>query len=62
MNNSSVRRLAWGLALGTGLIYLAFLPPGIYSLDANSMLAVAESVVARHNLTVPVGLALAAIE
>jgi len=55
-NNFSVQRLAWGLALGTGLIYLAFLPPGIYSIDGNSMLAVAESVVARHNLTVPVGL------
>jgi hypothetical protein len=56
MNNSNVRRLAWGLALGTGLIYLAFLPPGIYSIDGNSMLAVAESMVTRHNLTVPIGL------
>jgi hypothetical protein len=56
MNNSSVRRLAWRLALGTGLIYLAFLPPGIYSIDGNSMLAVAESIVTRHNLTVPTGL------
>jgi len=50
------RKLAWSLALGTALIYLAFLPPGIYSIDGNSMLAVAESIVTRHNLTVPVGL------
>jgi hypothetical protein len=50
------QKLAWSLALGTALIYLAFLPPGIYSIDGNSMLAVAESIVTRHNLTVPVGL------
>jgi hypothetical protein len=55
-SNPSVRRLAWALALGTGLIYLAFLPPGIYSIDGNSMLAVAESAVSHHNLTVPAGL------
>jgi len=46
------RKLAWSLALGTALIYLAFLPPGIYSIDGNSMLA----IVTRHSLTVPVGL------
>jgi hypothetical protein len=56
MNDSNVRRLAWGLALGTCLIYLAFLPPGIYSVDGNSILAVAESIVSQHNLTVPAGL------
>jgi hypothetical protein len=56
MNNSSAQRLAWALALGTGLIYLAFLPPGIYSIDGNSLLAVAESIVPRHNVTVPAGL------
>jgi hypothetical protein len=56
MNNSSAQRLAWALALGTGLIYLAFLPPGIYSIDGNSMLAVTESIVTRHTVTVPVGL------
>jgi hypothetical protein len=56
MKNSEARRLAWALALGTGLIYLAFLPPGIYSVDGNSILAVAESIVTRHNLTVPAGL------
>jgi hypothetical protein len=56
MNDSNAQRLAWGLALGTGLIYLAFLPPGIYSIDGNSILAVAESIVTRHDLTVPAGL------
>jgi hypothetical protein len=56
MKDSDARKLAWALALGTGLIYLAFLPPGIYSIDGNSILAVAESIVTRHDLTVPVGL------
>jgi hypothetical protein len=56
MNNSDARRLAWALALGTSLIYLAFLPPGIYAIDGNSILAVAESIVTQHNLTVPAGL------
>ena len=55
MNYSSAK-LAWSLALGTALIYLAFLPPGIYSLDGNSMLAVAESLVTHHTLSVPPGL------
>jgi hypothetical protein len=56
MNDSNAKRLAWRLALGTALIYLAFLPPGIYSVDGNSILAVAESIVTQHNLTVPAGL------
>src|SRR5258708_33609541 len=56
MNHSSVQRLAWSLSLGSGLIYLGFLPPGVYSVDGNSMLAVAESIVARRDLTVPIGL------
>lgn len=50
------QRLAINLAVGFALIYLAFLPPGIYSLDGNSMLAVAESIVTRHDITVPTGL------
>jgi hypothetical protein len=50
------QKLAWSLALGTALIYLAFLPPGIYSIDGNSMLAVAESMVTHHDVTVPAGL------
>jgi hypothetical protein len=41
---------------GTWLIYLAFLAPGIYSIDGYSMLAVADSLVTHHNVTVPVGL------
>src|SRR5579864_6216003 len=41
------------LTLGFALIYLAFLPPGIYSLDGNGMLAVAESLVAHHTWAVP---------
>lgn len=49
-------RLSLGIAVGLCLIYLAFLPPGMYSVDANSMLAVSESVVANHSLTVPADL------
>jgi len=50
------RRLAGALGLGFFLIYLAFLAPGIYSLDGNSILNVAESLVTRHDLTVAPGL------
>src|SRR5271168_3806225 len=50
------RRLAGALGFGFFLIYLAFLAPGIYSIDGNSILAVAESIVTRHALTVPPGL------
>ena len=46
------------ITLGFGLIYLAFLPPGIYSLDGNGMLAVAESLVAHHSWAVPAELGL----
>ena len=48
----SVGRLAWRLIIGFALIYLAFLPPGIYSIDGNSMLGVAESLVTRHSIVV----------
>jgi hypothetical protein len=41
---------------GVGLVYLAFLPPVIVSLDGNSMLAVAESLVSKGSFTVPAGL------
>jgi Dolichyl-phosphate-mannose-protein mannosyltransferase len=40
------------LTLGVALIYLAFLPPGIYSVDGNAMLAVAESLVTQHSFAV----------
>src|SRR6267154_3058346 len=46
------------VALAFGLIYLAFLPPGIYSMDGNGMLAVAESLVAHHSWAVPQDLGL----
>src|SRR2546425_3895583 len=41
------------LGIGTGLIYLAFLAPGISNVDGLSMLNVAESLVINHNLSVP---------
>src|SRR5665213_1520202 len=44
---------AFMLMVGAALIYLAFLPAGIYSIDGNSMLAVAESVVSHGTITVP---------
>src|SRR5215472_6438455 len=44
------RRLAWRLTFAFALFYLAFLPPGIYSVDGNSMLGVAESLVLRHSI------------
>jgi len=44
------------VSLGFGLFFLAFLPPGIYSIDGNSMLAVSESLAANHNVEVPPGL------
>ena len=43
------------LAIACAIFYLAFLRPGIYSVDGNSMLFVAESVVTHHNVTVPGG-------
>src|ERR1700740_2491338 len=45
-----------GLAIGVVLIYLAFLPPGIYSIDGNAMLAVSESLVTHHSFAVPADL------
>src|SRR5580692_3873375 len=42
--------------VGTWLLYLAFLPPGIYSIDGNSMLSVADSLVTHGNFSVPNGL------
>ena len=48
--------LALSISLGFTLLFLAFLPPGIYSIDGNSMLAVAESLVVNHDVSVPQGL------
>lgn len=53
---SDARRLAYQIGFAAALLYLAFLPPGIYSDDGNSMLGVAESIVTRHDLTVTPGL------
>lgn len=41
------------IGVGTTLIYLAFLAPGIYSIDGNSMLALAESVAAHFSIILP---------
>lgn len=49
-------RMALMFAAGTFLVYVAFTAPGIYSIDGNSMLAVAESLVVHHSFTVPAGL------
>lgn len=54
--NNLETRLLVKLGLGTALVYLAWLAPGIYSVDGNSMLAVAESICISHSLAVPVGL------
>src|ERR1039458_9122689 len=43
------------LGVGIALVYLAWLAPGIYSIDGNSMIAVAESICVNHSVTVPVG-------
>jgi hypothetical protein len=50
-----VRKRVLLLFLGSWLIYLAFLPPGIYSVDGYSMLMVADSLVTHHDFTVPDG-------
>ncbi len=56
LNSSDARKLLWSLGLAAALLYLAFLPPGIYSVDGNSMLGVSEAIVTSHSLTVPAGL------
>jgi hypothetical protein len=52
---AEVRR-ALTLTFGFWLIYVASLAPGIYSIDGNSMLAVAESIVTHHSFVVSGGL------
>jgi hypothetical protein len=46
------RRLTATIALGLSLIFLAFLPPGIVSLDGASMLEVSKSLVTHQGFTV----------
>ena len=41
-------------AIGICLVYAAFFPAVIYSVDGNSMVAVAESLVTKHSFTVPI--------
>lgn len=41
------------LGIGIAFIYLAVLPPTIYSVDGHAMLAAAESLVTKHNFSVP---------
>lgn len=50
------RTAALCVATSLALFFFAFLPPGIYSLDGNSMLAVSESIVSTHSVDVPPGL------
>lgn len=52
----SERKLFVGISVGLMLMFLAFLPPGINSIDGGSMLAVAESLVTGRGFSVPEGL------
>jgi hypothetical protein len=51
-----VKKKFWYLFSGSASIYLAFLAPGILSIDGWSMLMVADSIVTRHDITVPAAL------
>jgi hypothetical protein len=53
--------LAYRITIAFTAFYLAFLPPGIYSVDGNSMLAVAEALATNHNCQVPPSLGLQGI-
>jgi len=50
-------RILWAfptaIGLGATLVYLAFLAPGIYSIDGNSMLGLAESLAAHFSIVLP---------
>ena len=41
------------ITLGLTLFFIALVPPGIYSVDGNAMLAVSESLVTHRGFTVP---------
>jgi hypothetical protein len=49
-------RQAFLLMLGFTLVFTALLPPGIYSIDGNAMLAMSESLVTHRDFTVPEGM------
>ncbi|MGQ0792542.1 MAG: hypothetical protein ACT4NX_00435 [Deltaproteobacteria bacterium] len=50
---AAIKLMSLLTGLGVAMIYLAFLPPAIYSVDGNSMLAVSESLATRGDFTVP---------
>jgi hypothetical protein len=50
--SASSTRAFWFCAAGVLLVYAAFFPAVIYSVDGNSMVAVAESLVTGHGFTV----------
>jgi hypothetical protein len=50
---SSVRNKFLFLFLGAFLIFLAFLPVGIQSIDGGSMLMVADAIVTQHTVAIP---------
>jgi len=54
-------RLAFLLTIGFALLFTALLPPGIYSVDGNAMLAVSESLVTHRGFTVPEGMGIAGV-
>ena len=61
MHDRPALRLALAVSAGIALFFIAFLPPGIYSVDENSMLAVAESVITHHSVDVPAGFGLGSV-
>lgn len=50
-----MKKRAVSLFLGSWLIYMAFLPAGINSIDGYSMLQVADSLATRHSFAIPAG-------
>jgi len=52
-NDQSPLSQAFLITLGLTLFFIALLPPGIYSVDGNAMLAVSESLVTHRGFTVP---------
>ncbi|RMF24071.1 MAG: phospholipid carrier-dependent glycosyltransferase [Cyanobacteria bacterium J083] len=55
MQHKKLLKPTVALFLGVGLIYLAFLKPGIWGFDGNDMLNVAKSLVTEGDFTVPAG-------
>ena len=53
IHSASSTRAFWLCAAGILLVYAAFFPAVIYSVDGNSMVAVAESLVTGHGFSVP---------